>query len=599
MNNKIEEKIRELHHGDKEQLDVVSSNEKRIIVEAPAGYGKTQTLISKIAFLLASLRVCNPKKILALTFSVNAAYKIKKDVAEKLPTILDTASVSPQRVGSKILATNYHGFCRRVLRICGYLLHSKLTEMDYLKGIDDGNAERLVRLKIGLNIDKAMEMSRFGEAIKKIDIEYLRKYASSYSEIIKEFLLPANYIPFNAILVLALELFTEHPEILRFYQSYFPVIIVDEFQDTNILSWSLLKKLVHDKTRLILMGDSLQRIYGFIGAIPDLINIAQREFKMHKIELRKNYRFINNKQLIELDRNIRENARDPRSPAINHTAKIKVFEAEDQNEEAKRISKLIRVILKNDAACKIAVLVKQRGQNVNRILEQLRRDSVDFFYALYSEEDKAYIEFHRNVLNAFINIIAASHGRMSKIICRRILRKAESLYADNTSEINVSLLRLLETFFSRVFVDFAFLTIEEKIELVRDTLESNTLKQYLGYVDSNVIVTTVHGAKGLEWDYVILPDMEQYSFPNYVGLCNSCQFKKDCLINWNSIERGSSFEKDFYEELSVFYVATTRARKKVFFSRSKKRINQHGEDKQSNISCLLKLNGISCDFQSF
>ncbi|MCD8545049.1 MAG: hypothetical protein LRY52_09455, partial [Sulfurospirillum cavolei] len=130
-----------------------------------------------------------------------------------------------------------------------------------------------------------------------------------------------------------------------------------------------------------------------------------------------------------------------------------------------------------------------------------------------------------------------------------------------------SLIQLLEIFVEKVFIDFAFLSNEEKINLIKDTFGSNGLKQYIEFIDANVIFSTIHGAKGLEWDYVILPDMEAFSFPNYYGLCGACsqQSKQRC-----NLEITSNIQTKFLEELSVFYVAVTRARKQVYFSASQK-----------------------------
>ena len=83
----IDDVIRQRHFDDEEQLEIIFSNESRLIVNAPAGYGKTKTLESKIAYLIAKDTILYPKKILALTFSVNAAYKIKIDISRQLPDI--------------------------------------------------------------------------------------------------------------------------------------------------------------------------------------------------------------------------------------------------------------------------------------------------------------------------------------------------------------------------------------------------------------------------------------------------------------------------------------------------------------------------------
>jgi len=105
----LRKKIRASHNKDTAQLRVVFTNKNKTIVEAPAGCGKTKTMISRIAYLLATQRVPFPKRILALTFSVNAAYKIKKDVAENLPELLSTAKISP--------AVLKKGFWQRIITV--------------------------------------------------------------------------------------------------------------------------------------------------------------------------------------------------------------------------------------------------------------------------------------------------------------------------------------------------------------------------------------------------------------------------------------------------------------------------------------------------
>ncbi len=592
------ERIKQTHSNDKEQLEVIFSDRKRVIVEAPAGYGKTNTMISRIAYLIATNKIQNPKKILALTFSVNAAYKIKKDVAENLPVILSDFPISPVYVKNKVFATNYHGFCRRVLQLYGYLLHESLRKIEYLKSFDDSSIENLTNLEIGLDFSDAEMLSNYNDAIKEINIQYLKDNYSDYIEKVKSYFLANGYVTFNAILLLTIELFRIYPNILGFYKTFFPIIIVDEFQDTNILSWTLLKLLIGDNTDVILMGDPLQRIYGFIGAIPNLMSKATKKYGLHKVELKTNYRFKNTPQLLLLDKNIREIAKNPYSPFIKEIANIKTFQFLDQTEEANGVLSLSKKILKNNPTCKIAILVKQRGRNTNGILRTFKDAKVSFFYALYSDEDREYIGFHQKSLIEFLKIVSTSGNKINRVIVKRFLGKVKDIFRNNDAEIYDSLLTLLETFLNRIFIEFGFLSMEEKIELIKDVLENKSLKQYLGYVDSKIIISTVHGAKGLEWDYVILPDMEQYSFPNYQGLCGLCQFKNDCKIDWNSIGRGSDFERKFYEELSVFYVAVTRAKKEVFFTYSDKRIDFRGNERDANISCFLKLPGINLDLKA-
>lgn len=157
----IIEKIKDIHNNDEKQLEVIFSDANKLIVEAPAGCGKTKTIISKIAYILASNELPNPKKILALTFSVNAAYKMKKDVTEELPKIIDVDKMHPLKVNDKVYISNYHGFARHILKLYGYLIHENLKNIDILDSVDDSNMEKIYQLGIGLDLDEARDISDF------------------------------------------------------------------------------------------------------------------------------------------------------------------------------------------------------------------------------------------------------------------------------------------------------------------------------------------------------------------------------------------------------------------------------------------------------
>jgi DNA helicase II / ATP-dependent DNA helicase PcrA len=580
-------KLRDLHSADEKQLEVIFSESNRLIVEAPAGYGKTKTMISKVAYLLATGKISHPKKILALTFSVNAAYKIKKELAEHLPSLVQSGNSNQLKINEKLFVSNYHGFCRHILKRYGYLLHPNLSNPDLLKSVDDAKAEGITSV-LGISSEKALTFSKYSDAVKSANKQYLSSHFNQYTDGIIETFLAKECISFNGILALTLRLFIEYSELLKFYQGYFPVIIVDEFQDTNALSWALLKKLVDEKSLLIFMGDSLQRIYGFIGAIPNLIVEAEKLFSMDRIALEKNYRFMSNPQMLQLDRNIRLNAENPDSPVIQANAEVSLISVNTQLEEAEEIVQKIRCLSSSeeDKSCKIAILVKQRGANIDKIIEMLLGKGISYFYALFGDDDSDYLSFHRVCSSQFTNQlrkdIRISKGALKKFYCQ-----VEEEFKNSGSPTIKSLLNLLEVFLSRILIDYSFLSAEDKLILIRDTFENRTLKQNMEYLDQNVIISTIHGAKGLEWDYVLMPDMEQYSIPNWYGLCGACNHKSNCNLTVNSTN-----EKNFLEELSVFYVGVTRARKQIFFSASKTRFKSNGATQRANLSCMLKLPGI-------
>lgn len=581
------QKLRSLHSGDEKQLEVIFSESKRLIVEAPAGYGKTKTMISKVAYLLATGKISHPKKILALTFSVNAAYKIKKELADHLPSLVQSDNSNQLKINEKLFVSNYHGFCRHILKKYGYLLHPNLSNLDLLKTVDDSKNQQITSA-LKISFQKASIFSGFSDAVKNVNKQYLSRHFNHYTDGIIEIFLDKDYISFNGILALTLRLFIEYSELLQFYQSYFPVVIVDEFQDTNALSWALLKKLVNEKSQLVFMGDSLQRIYGFIGAIPNLISEAEKLFSMDRIALDKNYRFMSNPQMLQLDRNIRLNAEKPDSPIIQANAEVSLVSVNTQLEEAEEIVQKIHCLSSSeeDKPHKIAILVKQRGANIDKIIEILLAKGISYFYALFGDDDSDYLLFHRECSSQFTDQLRRD-ARISKGTLRKFYLKVEEVFKDSNSPTIKSLLTLVEVFLSRILTDYSFLSAEDKLVLIRDTFENRTLKQNMEYIDENVIISTIHGAKGLEWDYVLMPDMEQYSMPNWYGLCGSCNHKSSCNLTVNSTN-----EKSFLEELSVFYVGVTRAKKQIFFSASKTRLKSNGVAQSANLSCMLKLPGI-------
>lgn len=573
-----------MHSGDESQLEVIFSNEKRLIVEAPAGYGKTRTMISKIAYMLATNQLIRPKKILALTFSVNAAFKIKKEVFNYLPMLFTQSGIEYHFIDDYIFVSNYHQFCRHVLSLYGYLIHPNLKNIKYFSSIDDSDIQDLYNLKIGLTFDELNMITDFNRAVKEINTQFLNKNFIKYNDLILTYFVPHNYITYNGILTLTYQLFKIYPKILNFYQKYYPIIIIDEFQDTNILHWYLLNLLITDNTQLIFMGDSLQRIYGFIGAIPKLLDLAESTFKMTKIRLKKNHRFKDNPQMLLLERNIRLNAENPSNPQISKNIKINHSLLPDQKSEALWLVEEIKTLLNCEPNAQIAILVKQRNENVAKILDELSTNKVDYFYGLFRDEDPIYIEFHRKCLEHFISLLK-KNDRINKPFIRTLHRNIKN-DLEKENPLNYSLLELLEIFCNKIFIDYSFLDNEEKISLILDTFEHRTLKHYMENINKKVIVSTVHGAKGLEWDYVFIPDMEKFSFPNYYGLCGICRCATSC-----NLQVTSEIESKFLEELSTFYVAVTRARKTVFFSSSSTRINNSGNEEPTNVSCFLKLPG--------
>ena len=603
ISNDVFDIIKQNHGEDKKQLEIIVSRVNRLVVEAPAGCGKTTTMVSKIAYMLANNTIPKNKKILTLTFSVNAAYKMKKDISEKLPKMGLNTIQSPNDLNDFIYISNYHGLCRRILKLYGYLFDERLKDINDFKVLNepikkDEQKKFFSEYDINISDNELDFFYCFHNKILSCDENEVIRLENTYCDILKNKFIEKKCITYNGYLILARRILTDNVQLLSFFQKLYPVVIIDEFQDTNVLSWNLICLLLSSNTKCFFMGDSLQRIYGFIGAIPDLLSKAVDKFQMEKIVMTTNYRFKNNPQMLLLDKNIIENAKNPKKPNILQDAIINLKYNSTHEEETEWVVNTISDLQFKSSGESVVILVQQRGPGITTIIKKLEDNHIDFFFALFTDEDEEYIMFHRNALRIFNQILDESNfGRVNKTILNKVYRKLKDLYSEKDRLVE-SLIMLVEVFFERVCVEYKFLDNSDKIAFIRDTFENRALKQNMDLIKSNLFISTVHGAKGLEWDNVLIPDLEPYCFPNFSSLCGECIEKKakygnvlECRINPKCIN-----EKKYIEELSIFYVAVTRVRKKLFFSASGDRKNARGEIKSSKISCLAFLPGIKIKY---
>ena len=602
--NDIEDTICKCHGGDKSQMEIILSDEARLVVEAPAGCGKTTTMVSKVAYMIATGTVPKNKKILALTFSVNAAYKMKKDISERLPAMGLEQIESPDDLNKLMYISNFHGLSRRILSLYGYLIDERLKAINDFKAINENDYnvdENYKKYGISITDDEKAFFADFKECILKCDYEEIGKKEDEYIDILVRRFFSRQCITFNGYLILTKRLLSINEQLREFYQVLYPVIIIDEFQDTNCLSWSLISMLIGVDTHLFFMGDSLQRIYGFIGAVPNLLDLAKEQYHMSKKVLTQNYRFKNNMEMLLLDKNIRENAKNILTPNIENDARVKLYYADTHEEECVSVADKVTHLQQAEDNCSVAVLVQQRGRDIDMIIEEFENRNMDYFYALFSDEDEEYIDYHRRAMGIFFEVLNASkYNRVSKTLLNKVYSNISREYQGTEAKLIESLLMLTKVFFERITTEYIFLGNEEKIAYISDTFENRALKQNMDLIDSKLFVSTVHGAKGLEWDYVIIPDMEPYCFPNFPSLCGSCdryRGRKEEADACKIIMKNND-EKKILEELSVLYVAVTRVKKDLFFSASKTRYNASGKRFTSKISCLAFLPGIVLEYIS-
>src|SRR3954451_6088044 len=256
------------------QYEAVTMHPGPILVVAGAGSGKTRVLTHRLAYLISELEV-SPFEILAITFTNKAAGEMRERVADL---------VGP--VARRMWVSTFHSACSRILRREATLLGYRSSFTIY----DQADAQRLTDW---VRRDQNLDPKRFPARQLHAQISALKnelilpaEYAQTavgpaerrLSEIYTEYqrrLQEASAVDFDDLLVLAVRLFREFPEVLQRYQQRFRHVLVDEFQDTNAAQWEIVRLLALEHRSIMVVGDDAQSVYKFRGA--DFRNLLKFE----------------------------------------------------------------------------------------------------------------------------------------------------------------------------------------------------------------------------------------------------------------------------------------------------------------------------------
>ena len=289
----------------KEQLQAVKYNKGPLLIIAGAGTGKTSVIVEKIKYLVKK-KLAKPEQILALTFTEKAAAEMEERVDKAMPYGYFQMNIS-----------TFHAFADRILKENGYQIGLSLNFRLMTE------AETIIFLKQNLflfnlkyfrplgNPNKFLEaLLQHFSRLRDEDVspkEYIR-FAKKGGELIKReryFELAEAYqtyqklkikeglMDFADLVYYSLQLFRQRPNVLRQYQQQYPFILVDEFQDTNIAQYQLIKFLCPTKKNphLTIVADDSQAIYKFRGAsVSNIISFMKDYKKAKQITLKKNYR---------------------------------------------------------------------------------------------------------------------------------------------------------------------------------------------------------------------------------------------------------------------------------------------------------------------
>ena len=270
-------------------LAVTMADESAIIL-AGAGSGKTSVLTRRIAWLLEENRA-TPNSVLAVTFTNKAA----KEMRERLGKIVETPV-------KDMWINTFHGLCHKMLRENAALagLPQSFSIMDdddqlaMVKRIikDDGIElpEDVDAKKLHKFINKQKEAGFRAGQVPTRDDDFER-FASGFYGSYEARCIKEGVVDFAELMLRVYELLNTSEEFLGKYQGRFSHIHVDEFQDTNAMQYSWLKKMMGDKGTIFAVGDDDQSIYSFRGSKPENMTTFVDEIAMGQIiRLEQNYR---------------------------------------------------------------------------------------------------------------------------------------------------------------------------------------------------------------------------------------------------------------------------------------------------------------------
>lgn len=341
-----------------EQREAVFENSNPLLVLAGAGSGKTRVITTKIAYCIKELNY-NPWNILAVTFTNKAAKEMKDRVLDMLP------NEDPNSFNIR----TFHSF--------GVWLLRRFTQEAGLQPgftiYDDSDSLSLLRTKYSSMTSK--ELKPIVKAILKAKDMGLNPRSPELSNFSKEFnigryfevyenaLREVGNVDFADLITIPSRLIDENSVVRDFIQRRFKVILVDEYQDSNVAQFELLRRLVTPSTFICVVGDDDQSIYRFRGAEIENILSFPRVFSNTKsIVLAQNYRSTSN--ILDLASTVIKNNSNRHEKTLRTDngkgSKPQLYYVNDEIDEAEKV---YAVLKRNNNYNNSAILYRTNAQS--------------------------------------------------------------------------------------------------------------------------------------------------------------------------------------------------------------------------------------------
>ena len=584
------------------QTEAVAHNKGPCMVLAGPGSGKTLTIAKRIEYLIMKHKV-RPEEFLVITFTKYAAWEMKN----RTRSICGPSSYA-------VTFGTFHGIYYGILKWAYRLNQSNLLSdeekyrilREILPGIDwdqepeaDEEKDYLQELaiEIGNVKNNCMDIEEYEPV--KYTTEKFRKLYRTYEETKKKY----RKIDFEDMLIQCRDLFMKRPDILKKWQEKFQYILVDEFQDVNQAQYDVVRMLAAPQDNLFVVGDDDQSVYGFRGAKPGIMKEFMKDYpKARQILLDVNYRssgYIvkgalrvigNNK--IRFEKKI-EAFRKPDETVHVQEVKDPVQEAEyvlerirEYREKGVSYTEMAVLYRTNVDARAMSELMTEyqipfvMKEHLNNIYEHfIALDMISYLRLSQGEYDRKYFLQIANRPNRYLTRESMKTGNVSYESLRRYYRDKDwmvdridqlewdmKMICDKTPYAAIQYIRKRMGYdeFLKEYAAYRKISSEDLFAVLEEIWQNSkgygTIKEWFEHIESygkmlkeqnkkngekeGVNLMTMHAAKGLEFDTVFVIEANE----------GSCPYKK------------ATADEEIEEERRLFYVAMTRAKRKLVIS---------------------------------
>ena len=570
VNAYFEKKLQEISEDDM-QFAAYKAVNNTVVIAGP-GSGKTTVLTLKVMQLLAEM-IYPPRGLACLTYSTEAVREFKSRLVK--------LGLEKRK---NVFRGTVHSFCLSEIITPFAALYPQykiplpiriISEAEKNRLFNSQNYEGTPKL---IDVDK--ERTRNIKGISRVAIEsydIALKAAISFEEL----LIQNEYLDFISMVKKSVELIKNESYVRKALEAKYPWIIVDEYQDLGKPLHELILTLLNlTRIKVFAVGDADQSIYDFQGAAPDyLIELSQRQ-DVSCIHLKNNYR--SSQTIVDASEYVLKSSRGyiASGKLQDYHAKLEFIEcSKGMDEQYERvIEQISRFHTEGIPYHEIAVLVGNNKQ-VTELAQECSRQNIPAYIARQTfrltdliiwiqncakwVSDKCSVSFDEicSTWKSFISqkrIISEDDYFLLKRTIFQTLT-ASKVYKDNLSEWLCYLdkkVGIVSAFTASERYPDEIDNYNKLLETARSHDTQLTIKflTRLGIPENQVVLTTRHSSKGLEFDVVILPGMEKDSFPSYYD----------------------NTPRKLAEARRLCFVSVSRARKACILIRSKNLQNKYG-----------------------